>query len=96
MNQKNLRGKTVEEIGTVTEITRYILKHHKETRGNDRILIVFVEEFCKEKGLKIPASETITRCRRKVQYNEMLYLPEKEVLEERRQRAGEFEELFSR
>jgi len=96
MNQKNLRGKVVEEIGTTSEVVRYILKKHKETRGNDRILIVFVEEFCREKGLKIPASETITRCRRKVQYNEGLYLPDSEVLEERKQRAEEFGELFSR
>ena len=94
MNQTILSGGTIKELGTIMGIVRHILKHHPETRGNDRFLIVYVEEYCREEKLPAPVHESITRCRRKIQNNEQLYLPDIKTVERRVKKCQEYSEYF--
>jgi len=76
-----------------------VLEEHPETRGDNFWLIIHVLRKLginiyvdyKQKP-EIPAFESITRCRRKIQ-EEGLYLPNKEVLEMRGQAAEEMRQI---
>jgi hypothetical protein len=79
------------EIKTAREVTEYVLFISKIARNDDEYLIKAVKSYCKENGLKIPKSETITRVRRKIQNDEGLYQPTADIQQRRKFR----EVLFS-
>lgn len=68
-----------------------ILRNNENARSSDKILIIEVEKYCKENKFPIPAYETITRCRRKLN-EEGLYLPSENVMKGRREKETFFRE----
>ncbi len=88
---KDTAEKAVEEIRTTKEIVEQILVDDLEARKNDKWLIIrFMQEvsgfaFPYEKLDNLPAFETITRVRRKLQENGD-YQPDEQTLLERKQR----------
>jgi hypothetical protein len=72
------------------------LKYNPYARGDDEYLIKITKKYCQSHDLKIPASETITRCRRRIQNNEGLFLASDEVQRKRKEREKQFSELFKK
>lgn len=92
--QIRLDGEMIKELGTSYIIVRQLLKLNPVARNNDELLIKIVKTYCKSNKLLIPASETITRCRRKIQYNEGKFLASEDVIKRRQERERQFSEFF--
>lgn len=74
----------------IDHIVRMVLCHEEDTRADDKLLIRHVEQYCIAHAVGIPAAETITRCRRKIQYNDGKFLPDEATLERRNKRQQIF------
>jgi len=81
------KGEFTGHLRTVKSVVEHVLRTNKRSRGNDRLLIKEVEMICRNQVLRMPAHETITRCRRKFNADGR-FLPEQKVLDQRRKRAG--------
>lgn len=55
------------EFNTAVHIVHWLLRHEPETRNDDELLIRRAKWIAKAHSMKTPASESITRCRRKIQ-----------------------------
>ena len=84
MKQTSLNGDTVKEVGSTYVLVKNLLKLNPPARDSDSLLIRMVESYCKSNHWPVPAHETITRCRRKVQNDEGKYLPSEEIALKRR------------
>lgn len=73
--QKNILGETLPDVMAPRSVTKKILLENHLTRGNDELLIQEVKLYCIENNFKVPASETITRCRRSIQNKDGLFRP---------------------
>lgn len=92
---------TEQEFKSVTEIVTELLKTDERCRNDDKWLTYKVmRKFTRmyipfEDFKKIPAFETIKRCRAKIQNELRLYLPtNEEVIKRRRQRQEEIKEAL--
>lgn len=94
MKQSTLDKRTIGELGSALVIVKDILKNFPETRGDDRLLIDLVDWKCRANHIDLISPETITRVRRKIQYNENMFLPDKETLEYRRKKEQHYADFF--
>lgn len=94
MKQSTLDKRTINELGSALVIVKDILKNFPETRGDDRLLIDLVDWKCRANRIDLISPETITRVRRKIQYNENMFLPDKETLEYRRKKEQHYADFF--
>ena len=90
LNADTVKGKTKKEMGTAYFMVRTVLKHNKKARDSDTVLIKEVTLLCKQQKVKVPAHETITRSRRKIQNKDGLYKASVLVRERRKIREKEF------
>lgn len=92
---------TNKEFTTVTKLVLNLLANDERCRNDDkwltyRVMRHFTNIFIPfEDFKKIPAFETIKRCRAKIQNQEHLYLPTNlEVLRKRQYREEEIKEIM--
>ena len=93
---------TKVEIHKVTDLVLDLLKDDVRCRNDDKWLTYRVMRFFTniyipfEDFKKIPAFETIKRCRAKIQNVDQLYLPtEEQVIRRRKQRSKIFRNQFN-
>lgn len=92
---------TVTEVKKVSTIVRLLLEKDERCRNDDKWLTYRVmRHFTKiyipfEDFKKMPAFETVKRCRAKIQNKEHLYLPtDPKVIQRRMQREQDMSELM--
>lgn len=87
------------EKGEVERTVYEVLKDHPITRMDDRFLLIYVWRklsrgrfpYVPYDVIKaLPSPETITRIRRKIQYDEGKFLPPKHILEKRAKAEEEY------
>ena len=93
---------TKEEFTKVSEIVEHLLKTNERCRNDDKFLTYLVmREFTNiyipfKDFEKIPAFETIKRCRAKLQNTEGLYPPtDPEVIAKRKQREKDVKDVVT-
>lgn len=94
MKQLKIDGGIANEVGTAYFVVWQLLKLNSVARDDDELLTKMVKTYCRTHGLKIPVFETISRIRRKIQYEEGLYLASAEVQKNRKFRESQFREIF--
>jgi hypothetical protein len=94
MKQSTLDKRTIGELGSALVIVKDVLKNWTESRGDDRLLIDLVDWKCRANRIDLISPETITRVRRKIQYNENMFLPTKEIQEHRKKKEQCYSDFF--
>ena len=91
----------MEELNTIKEITREVMRTDSKTRNSDKWLIL---QVLRKMGFNIyvdysqlqdmPSFESITRARRFIQNNDKELLPTQQTDDRRNARQEEFREVF--
>lgn len=87
--QATLNGKYLPEYSNAKKIVEFVLKTMPNSRNNDKMLIREVIIFCLENDMKVPAYETITRARRKLN-EDGLFLPNDNIAAGRKEKERFF------
>ena len=82
---KKVGGEHLVRYATAKKIVEYILKVYPQTRNNNKQLIRECIIFCLDNDIKVPAYDTITRARRKLN-EDGLYLPDDHIAEKRKEK----------
>jgi hypothetical protein len=101
-SQEASKMETKEEIETVKDIILRLLEKSDRARNDDKYLTFMVMRHFTNMYLnfedfnKIPAFETIKRCRAQIQNKEGRFLPtDPEVIKRRQHREKTFKEVFT-